>query len=235
MTSTITTHRTGKAAKILVAAEELLLKQGFKGVTMAAVAQRAHIGKGTPYLYWRTKEDLFLELIIDNLADALIGIVEKVRTVPDLALADRLCPTIADSWLESPLVRAVQADDAEVLGALVDDPRARAVVRENGSAALIRVLLPLWRDRSLIRTDWPVDEQGDALEIALVGYFVTWARSSTPDDKSRHRDALQRTVAATLLTDQCAQANSGLSEQVCAVIEGHAKRLRGLVPSREET
>ena len=40
MSSTSATKKTGKAAKVLAAAEELVLKQGFKGVMMAAVAQR---------------------------------------------------------------------------------------------------------------------------------------------------------------------------------------------------
>lgn len=120
MTSTIVARRTGKAAKILTAAEELILKQGFKGVTMAAVAQRAHVGKGTAYLYWRTKEDLFLELLAGVLAD----LADRVCATPGLAMADRLCPAIADAWLARPLVRALQVTDSDVLGALLDDVTA---------------------------------------------------------------------------------------------------------------
>lgn len=227
MTTTIDAHSTGKAAKVLAAAEELILKQGFKGVTMAAVAQRAHVGKGTPYLYWRTKEDLFLELIIGNLADALTGIAERVRTAPDLALADRLCPTIADAWLERPLVRAVQSSDVDVLGALVDDPRAHAIVVENGASALIKALLPIWRDNDLIRTDWSLEEQADALELVLVGYFITRTRAFGGGDAAQHLDALRRTVAALLLTDEGSGAD--VAEPVCAVLESHTQRLRELV------
>ena len=124
MTSTIVARRTGKAAKILTAAEELILKQGFKGVTMAAVAQRAHVGKGTAYLYWRTKEDLFLELLVDSLAGVLADLADRVCATPGLAMADRLCPAIADAWLARPLVRALQVTDSDVLGALLDDVTA---------------------------------------------------------------------------------------------------------------
>lgn len=229
MTTPIDAHRTGKAAKILTAAEELILKQGFKGVTMSALAQRAHVGKGTPYLYWRTKEDLFLELIIGNLADALSGIAEKVRAAPDLALADQLCPTIADAWLERPLVRAVQFADVDVLGALVDDPRAHALVLENGAPALIKALLPIWRETGMIRTDWSVDEQADALEVVLVGYFVTRTRTLGRTRNTQGLETLRRAVAALLLTDDAPVAGAEVAEAVCAVLEAHAQRLRALI------
>ena len=47
--TTMSVAQKSRAAKVLAAAEELVVKQGFKGVTMSAVAQRAHVGKGTPY------------------------------------------------------------------------------------------------------------------------------------------------------------------------------------------
>ena len=51
-------HDSGTAARILAAARELVLKRGVKGLTVAEIAARAHVGKGTAYLYWPTKEDL---------------------------------------------------------------------------------------------------------------------------------------------------------------------------------
>ena len=47
-----------KAARLLASAGELLLSRGARGFTVADVAKRAHVGKGTVYLYWPTKEDL---------------------------------------------------------------------------------------------------------------------------------------------------------------------------------
>jgi AcrR family transcriptional regulator len=49
--------------RVLAAAGELVLARGSRGVTIAEVARRAHIGKGTVYLYWKTKEDLLLDLV----------------------------------------------------------------------------------------------------------------------------------------------------------------------------
>ncbi|MFV0459071.1 MAG: TetR/AcrR family transcriptional regulator [Actinomycetales bacterium] len=229
MTVTPETARSGKAGKVLTAAEELILKQGFKGVTMAAVAQRAKVGKGTTYLYWRTKEDLFLELIVSNLAETLAGLAERVRVAPELAVADELCPAIAEAWLRRPLVRAVQTMDGDVLGALLDDPRARAIAVENGAPALIKALLPVWRERNLVRVDWSLQEQADALELVLVGYFVTRTHGvgAGPDEASS--GTLRRTVASVLQSGTPADAGPDVAEQVSAVLDGHAQRLLELV------
>lgn len=219
---------TGKTAKILAAAEDLILKQGFKGVTMAAVAQRSHVGKGTPYLYWRTKEDLFFELIINNFADALTGIAASVRSAPALAHSDRLFPLIAETWMERPLVRAVQSADVDVLGALVDDPRIRDMAIDNGFTRLIRALLPIWRDTELIRTDWSLDEQAEALELVLAGYFAMRARALSSGDDAQQLDSLRRAVTAVLLADENPAVKTEVAEAVCDVLEVHVRRLREL-------
>ena len=106
MTTMSVAQKSSRAAKVLAGAEELVVKQGFKGVTMSAVAQRAHVGKGTPYLYWNTKEDLFLEIIVRSLADVLHDLAVRVRAEPALAVAERLCVALAKAWLGRPLVRA---------------------------------------------------------------------------------------------------------------------------------
>lgn len=142
MTPMSVAQKSSRAAKVLAAAEDLVVKQGFKGVTMSAVAQRAHVGKGTPYLYWNTKEDLFLEIIARSLADVLHNLAVRVRAEPALAVAERLCVALAKAWLERPLVRALQVTDADVLGALLDDPRAHAIAAESGPSAILRRLIP---------------------------------------------------------------------------------------------
>jgi AcrR family transcriptional regulator len=43
-----------------------VLKRGVKGLTIAEIAEKVHVGKGTAYLYWKTKEDLLLAVITTN-------------------------------------------------------------------------------------------------------------------------------------------------------------------------
>jgi AcrR family transcriptional regulator len=58
-------HDSGTAARIL-AQRASRLKRGVKGLTIAEIAEKAHVGKGTAYLYWKTKEDLLLAVITTN-------------------------------------------------------------------------------------------------------------------------------------------------------------------------
>lgn len=228
MTTTIDAHSTGKAAKVMTAAEELILKQGFKGVTMAALAQRAHVGKGTPYLYWRTKEDLFLELITGNFADMLDDLATRVRTEADLASPEQLCAAVAETWLARPLVRALQVADVDVLGALIDDPRTHAIIAENGAAAILGRLLPVWREHATIDTGWSSEEQATALELVLVGYFATEIRGTLAAPVDRLA-TLQRAISAILhTTSPGTHDKAGLADEVAAVLATHAHQLRAL-------
>lgn len=54
---------------ILRAAADLFAELDFEALSMASIAQRAGLAKGTLYLYFRTKEELFLHLLLARLGD----------------------------------------------------------------------------------------------------------------------------------------------------------------------
>ena len=56
-----------RAQQILAATAELLEGWTFSDITMDRIAERAGVAKGTLYLYYRTKETLFLSLYEDRL------------------------------------------------------------------------------------------------------------------------------------------------------------------------
>lgn len=217
----------GRAGKVLAAAEDLLLKHGFAGVTMSAVARRAHVGKGTPYMYWRTKEDLFLALLTGHLADTLDDLASRVSDDPGLAVADSLVPFVADTWLAHPLVRALQTSDVDVLGALADEPRTRAIVADNGAAAVLRRLLPIWRDHRTIDTNWTMEEQATALELVLIGYFAAQTRE-IPIGTTADRGHVLRMTLTSLLGTRKPETDDGdaLGQAISSTLRAHAQQLR---------
>ena len=225
--TTMSVAQKSRAAKVLAAAEELVVKQGFKGVTMSAVAQRAHVGKGTPYLYWNTKEDLFLEIIARSLADVLRDLAARVRAEPALAVAERLCVALAKAWLERPLVRALQVTDADVLGALLDDPRAHAIATESGPSAILRHLIPLWREHGTVRTDWSAEEQAAALELLLIGYFAAQTRTISSGMAEDRAGVLGMSISAMLQASQPTKADRvPLADRVSDLLDEHARQLQ---------
>ncbi len=54
--------------RIIAAADRLLARQGFRGTTMEDVATAAGIGKGTTYLYFRSKQELALAVVDAHIA-----------------------------------------------------------------------------------------------------------------------------------------------------------------------
>lgn len=62
--------------QLLAAAVALFSERPYGDVTMAAVARRAGVAKGTTYLYFRTKEELFLALYRERLESWL----DELRT-----------------------------------------------------------------------------------------------------------------------------------------------------------
>jgi len=48
---------------VLNAAAELFAERPFHEVRLEDIAARAHVGKGTVYLYWASKEDIYLAVI----------------------------------------------------------------------------------------------------------------------------------------------------------------------------
>lgn len=65
-----------KRERILRAAEELLAARDQHEVKLDEVAERAAIGKGTIYLYFKDKDDLFFEVAMSGFAD-LCGLVRR--------------------------------------------------------------------------------------------------------------------------------------------------------------
>jgi AcrR family transcriptional regulator len=88
-----------RRAEILRAAATAFAASPYAAVTMADVAQRAGLAKGTVYLYYATKEALFLQLVIEALASWFAEVAaaltcEQGQLGPE-ALAELLVRTLA--------------------------------------------------------------------------------------------------------------------------------------------
>lgn len=212
-----------KAVRIMNAAEQLILRHGFKGVTMTEIAARAHVGKGTAYLYWRTKESLFLDLLARGFERVVASASEQIQSDPELARPELLGPQLVRFASETPLVRAGLTSDPDLLGALVDDPRSQELVSQHGAAALLRDLLPIWRRHKVARTDWSPEPQAYALDLLLVGHLTAGVRGLQLPMGDQERDAaLTQTLAAVLAPDDLSpEATRALAEDVLTALSRH--------------
>lgn len=160
-----------KATRILAVARELMLKRGVRGLTIAEIAEKAHVGKGTVYLYWKSKEDLLVGLFTRDFLAALDETRAALTATPDLARPHRLCPHLLRTALKHPFVLAMQLGDVDMLGVLAEHPLSRRLLNRLGPGALVYTVLPVWRRHQLARTDWSLADQAYALRALLAGFF----------------------------------------------------------------
>lgn len=212
-----------KAARILAAAGELLLGRGSKGVTIADVAQRAHVGKGTVYLYWKSKEDLLIGLVCRDFVALADTVTAEVTADPELARPSRLCPNMLRHAAGHPFVDALQRGDDHLLGVLTDDPRSAELLDHLGLDGVMHRILPLWRANGLARTDWPVDEQAFALQALTTGFIAT----RTPATVTDPEQVLAAAVTALLGPEKATakQVRTAAEQGLAMLADGRATAL----------
>ncbi len=192
-------QHSAKAARLLAAAGELLVGRGAKGFTVADVAQRAHVGKGTFYLYWPTKEDLLIGLIGRGFLSLLDDLIQKLTDEPDLARPSRFCPAMLEIATSQPLIAALQRHDVDLLGMLAEHPRSVALHDALGPTAVLQAILPIWRRHGLARTDWNIADQAFALGALITGVAMTLiGPASGPQPADEPMQVLSTAVTALL-------------------------------------
>ncbi|NQW29535.1 MAG: TetR/AcrR family transcriptional regulator [Ignavibacteria bacterium] len=72
-------EREQRVAVILKAAKKAFLKHGLHGTTMEKIASEAELAKGTLYLYFKSRDELMMTLIAEDLEQLIKGIKEVVH------------------------------------------------------------------------------------------------------------------------------------------------------------
>jgi TetR/AcrR family transcriptional regulator len=82
---------------ILKASEEIFFEKGLRAATLDEVAERAEVSKGTIYLYFASKEDLYYSLMIKGLS-MLLKIFEDTR--PDESNPSKALLQFGEAYLK---------------------------------------------------------------------------------------------------------------------------------------
>lgn len=75
-----TRRKEARAPEILEAALACFAEKGFAGTRMEDIAQRAGITKGTIYLYFKSKEELFKALARQSIGERIAAITQQLQT-----------------------------------------------------------------------------------------------------------------------------------------------------------
>lgn len=95
-------RRPEKTEKILEAASQLFLEQGYGAVSMDQIARDAGVSKATVYAHFESKENLFAAIIQDGCTAYAEGIVPAVAELDDMREALSRIARSIESFLLAP-------------------------------------------------------------------------------------------------------------------------------------
>jgi AcrR family transcriptional regulator len=160
--------RAERATAILDVAADLLLRHSYRRVSIDDVATGANVGKGTIYLHWKTREQLFSAVFEREVQYAIGELRQALRQDPQLCLPHRFAHAYFLAIVRRPLLRGFLLADPELLGKLA---ASRGTARDDRHAAMLRAYLELLADHGLLRDDMEVDEVGYAYQATFEGFL----------------------------------------------------------------
>lgn len=176
-----------RADRILDAAGELLLRHGYRKVTIEDIARRARIGKGTVYLHWRTKDEVFVALLAREGIAMIEEIVKHLDADPENVLPHRLMRAVYLIVTGRPLLMAAATSDSEILGRMVESD-----VNEYGVASS-QQFIDVAIEYGLFRDDIP--DLAYTLSAATSGFYIANPKTVGIDPGTEARaDALAHVV-----------------------------------------
>ncbi|WP_066375261.1 TetR/AcrR family transcriptional regulator [Herbidospora mongoliensis] len=154
--------------RILQVAREAFATDGLS-IPLDEIARRAHLGPGTLYRHFPTKESLYEAIILDHLHD-LVDRTREALTAPDPAdaLFTALGLVVADAEAKGEIIDALTGANVDVQSKVA----ARSADLRDG----IALLLTRAQEQGGIRRDVGVGEV-----MALLGGVILAIRSRTGD------------------------------------------------------
>jgi AcrR family transcriptional regulator len=162
--------RQDRADRILDAARELLLLWGYRRVTIDELSRRAGVGKGTIYLHWRSREDIFHAVSAREAATMADAIVEAVRADPTEVALHRYHRRLFVEAMQRPVLRALYTRDADTLGSFLAAPHHQQL--EESKLGVTRDYLAVLASESMLRSDLLLSDLDYALPTIVFGFFA---------------------------------------------------------------
>ena len=209
----VTPPEEARLERVLDAAAELLVRLGYRRVTIDEVARRAGIGKGTVYLHFPTKEALFLAVLLRTHRDVVARLVARIEADPAEALPGRLCRSLYLDIANDPVARPLYLGDGEVLGRLAHESVGTMDELARRRREVGRGWLGLLRDAGLLRTDRSVDEQLYLVAAISTGFYFldTLPVPGAPAERAVRAELLEEAVSAALQTPAALGGAAGVA------------------------
>lgn len=162
--------RRERADRILDTAKDLLLRWGYRRVTIDEVAARAGVGKGTVYLHWRTRDQIFLAVAAREAGEMTDAVSVAMAADPHEIALHRYMRRFFVEAMERPVLRAVFTRDADTLGKLLAVPAHRTL--EHAKLLASHEYLGVLADAGLLRAGLRPADLDYPLPTIVYGFFA---------------------------------------------------------------
>lgn len=220
-----------RAERILDVAAELILRWGYDKTTIDDIARQAGVAKGTIYLHWKTREDLFAALVRREKLDMGEEVKRRVAEDPAGATLRGVLKCAALTLLKRPLMKAILLRDLGVLGKLARGERDLAAYAERLDG--FKTYLAFLRDSGLVRGDLSLPAHAYAASAIFMGFLLV--APLLPDEfrlsNEQLAELLAETVHRTLEPDRSisSEEHQAASRAFLEYVE------RAMSPSRRRT
>ena len=162
--------REQRAERILDAAAELMLRWGYNKTTIDDIARYAGVAKGTIYLHWKTREDLFTALMRREYIRLVEDVQQRISGDPEGGTLHGITKHSMLATMKSPLMKAVLLRDTDLLGEWMRKEYASPSFSEQIAQSL--ALFELFRGRGVVRDDIDIHKQAYMLSAISMGFLV---------------------------------------------------------------
>jgi len=162
--------REQRAERILDAAGELMLRWGYNKTTIDDIARYAGVAKGTIYLHWKTREDLFTALMRREYILLVEDIQQRISGDPEGGTLHGITKHSMLATMKSPLMKAVLLRDTDLLGEWMRKEYASASFSEQIAQSL--ALFEHLRSRGVVRDDIDIRKQVYMLDAITLGFLL---------------------------------------------------------------
>ena len=163
-------QREQRAERILDAAAELMLRWGYNKTTIDDIVKLAGVPKGTIYLHWKTREELFLALMEREYTRLIQDIQQRIASDPDGGTMWGVTKHAMLATMKRPLMKAVMLRDTDLLGEWLHKEYAKASFIEQIAQPL--ALLEHYQARGVVRGDINPRQMVYMLKAITVGFLT---------------------------------------------------------------
>lgn len=173
-------RKEARPGELLDAALALFVEKGYAATRVEEVAARAGVSKGTLFLYFPSKEDLFKAVVRENLAGRFPEWSAELATFEGDSAA--LVRYAMQTWWERVGMTPASGITKLVMSEASTFPEIAAFYQQEvigPGHALLRSILQRGVERGEIRADLPLDYAVYSL-IAPMIFLLTWKHSMAP-------------------------------------------------------